>query len=103
MPRLSISIRCELGADEGEERFALLAGLDSEAFEVVGETDIGVQTGVVLVEVQERLRATVEDPALALHKAGHGTQLREKRLKLIERIRPGVPHTAQATAPPTAG
>ena len=61
-----------------------------------------MEAGDVFMEVQECLRATVEDPALALDETGHGPQLREKRLQLIERIRSGVPHTAQPTLLPAA-
>ena len=65
----------------------LVGRLDAEPVEAVGQADVGVQSRDVLVEVQERLRATMEHAALALDQSGHPAQLLEERLELVQRVR----------------
>jgi hypothetical protein len=49
--------------DARDERVTLPRRLHAEALELASEPHVGVQPGRVLVEVEERSRASVEDPA----------------------------------------
>ena len=82
-----------VGSDDEDEQLLLLAGgLHSKPLEVVGETNVGMEPRDVLVEVEERLGAAVEDASLPLDETWHTTDLVEKRLELVERVRPRMAH-----------
>ncbi len=68
------------------------------ALEVVGEPDIGVEVSEILVEVQERARATREVAALALPQLGQPSKLGEQLLKAIKVFLRRVSHRLSMTA-----
>src|SRR3712207_9107229 len=65
-------------------------------FELVGEPHVGVKAGRVLVEVQERLRAAVEDAALLLDERRDRAKALEHGLQFVERGRRRVAHSARS-------
>ena len=64
--------------DHGEQLSALISRLDAVALEAVGETDVGVQSRRILVEVEERIGPLDQSRNLA--------QLDEERLQRVERL-----------------
>ena len=88
------------GADEREEPRSFVGCLDAEALELGAEADVGMEAGGILVEVEEGLRAPVEDAACALHEVRHAAQLGEEWLELVEGLRPCVAHRRDRTSAP---
>jgi hypothetical protein len=78
--------------DQGEQVRLLAGGLHSEPLEVVGESNVRMEAGRILVEVEERLGASVEHASLPLDEIRHAADLGEQRLELIEGVRPRMSH-----------
>jgi len=76
----------------------LLAGrLHPEPLEVVGEPNVRMEACRILVEVEERLGASVEHASRPLDETRHAADLTEQRLELIEGVRPRVSHQHHRT------
>jgi hypothetical protein len=62
--------------------------------EFVAGPDIGVQSRRVLMEVEERLRPSIEHAARPFHQTGHRPNLGEQCLDLVERSGASVFHAS---------
>ena len=85
-------------AHEREERTAFGGGLDAVAVEVVADAHVGVQAARILVEVQERAGASVEDATRLLDDARQGAELGQQTVELVECLGARVPHTRKVVA-----
>jgi hypothetical protein len=79
--------------DQVEQRLPFDFRLGSMSLELCASSDVCVDPGWILVEVQERLRLSVEDTTRLLDEAGNQPDLPQQRFETIERIGPGVFHT----------
>lgn len=85
----------EKAPNSPDELTLLVQGLDAEAFEIGLEADVGVESGRVLVEMEERSSLPVEDTALLLGQAVDLAQSTQPGLKLVEGSRCRVAHVAR--------
>src|SRR5262249_23584668 len=80
-------------ADQRQQLLALAGRLYADPLEVASHPNIRVQAPRdILMEVKERLGATIEDASLPLDEPRHAAKLTQQRLEVIECIRPGVSH-----------
>ena len=79
--------------DQVEQRLPFDFRLRSMSLELCTSSDVCVDPGWILMEVQERLRLSVEDTARLLDESGNQTDVAQQRFETIERIGPSVIHT----------